>query len=97
MQYARAKELQAEYLLGEIFEIADDGTNDWMERQRQDGSVAVDHEHIQRSKLRVDTRKWAMSKMAPKKYGERVAMEHSGPDGGPIVPVLNVTIARDKS
>ena len=97
MQYARAKELQAEYLLGESVEIADDGTNDWMERQRQDGSVAVDHEHIQRSKLRVDTRKWAMSKMAPKKYGERVAMEHSGPDGGPIVPVLNVTIARDKS
>lgn len=37
-----------------------------------------------RDRLRVDTRKWLMSKMAPKKYGDKVQQEVSGPNGGPI-------------
>lgn len=73
-QYARAREMQADHYLDEIFEIADDGSNDWMERQVKGGAAvkAVDQEHIQRSRLRVDTRKWAMAKLAPKKYGEKL-------------------------
>lgn len=39
---------------------------------------------VQRAKLRVDTRKWLMSKMAPKKYGDRVSAEITGKDGGPV-------------
>jgi hypothetical protein len=35
-------------------------------------------------RLRVDVRKWYLSKIAPKRYGERLAHEVSGPDGGPI-------------
>lgn len=35
-------------------------------------------------KLRIDTRKWRAAKLAPKKYGDRVAAELSGPDGKPI-------------
>lgn len=66
-QYAHAKELMADRMADEIREISDDGSNDWMDRE---GMRAGDHEHIQRSKLRVDTRKWLMSKMMPKKYGE---------------------------
>ncbi|WP_210265292.1 hypothetical protein [Ensifer canadensis] len=38
----------------------------------------------QRARLKVDTRKWLMSKMAPKKFGERVSNEISGPNGGPV-------------
>lgn len=67
LQYAHARELQVEHMAQEIQEISDDGSNDWMDRE---GMRAGDHEHIQRSKLRVDTRKWLMSKMMPKKYGE---------------------------
>lgn len=72
-QYAQAKELQAEQMAEEILHIADDGTNDFVTRKNKDGSdyVAFDHEHVQRSKLRVDARKWLMSKMLPKKYGDR--------------------------
>lgn len=67
----------------EILEISDDGTNDWMKRKVGDEVIdVVDHEHIQRSKLRVDSRKWLMSKIAPKRYGEKVAV--TGADGGPI-------------
>ena len=78
-QYARAREMQAEAMLEEIIEIADDGRNDWMERRgSEDAGWVANGEHIQRSRLRVDARKWAMSKLAPKKYGDKVEVEHSG-------------------
>lgn len=81
-QYARARALQAEHLASEIIEIADDSSGDV--RQDADGNVVVDHEHIQRSKLRVDTRKWYASKLAPRVYGDRVMTEVTGADGGPV-------------
>ena len=81
-QYARAREAQADHFADEILEIADDGTNDWMTRGvGEDATTVPDHEHISRSKLRVDARKWLMSKMAPKKYGDRVETVHSGSIG----------------
>jgi transposase-like protein len=36
------------------------------------------------ARLRVDARKWAASKLAPRKYGDRIVQEHVGKDGGPI-------------
>lgn len=79
-QYVRAREAQADHFAEEILEISDDGTNDWMERQQPNGETVevVNHEHISRSKLRVDSRKWLMSKLAPKKYGDKLDLEHSG-------------------
>lgn len=72
-QYARAREAQADAMADEILDIADDGTNDYVERERPDGSKfdAVDSEHIQRSRLRVEARKWLASKLLPKKYGDK--------------------------
>jgi hypothetical protein len=81
-QYARARETQMETLFEEIFEIADDTSGDTF--VDSEGKERVDHENINRSRLRVDTRKWALSKLSPKRYGERVAAEISGPDGSPI-------------
>lgn len=86
-QYARSREAQADAIFDEILDIVDDGRNDWMERQGDDGEDAgwrVNGEHIQRAKLRVDARKWMAGKLQPKKYGERVTQEHVGADGGPI-------------
>lgn len=77
-QYARAREEQAEKYLDEIIEIADDGSNDTYETE--DGQRKTDWDVIGRSKLRVDARKWAMSKLAPKKYGEKQSIEHSVSD-----------------
>ena len=48
----------------------------------KDGKKTLDHEHVQRSRLRVDTRKWAAGKLAPKRYGDKV--QHTGDGGGPI-------------
>lgn len=85
-QYARARELQVEAMADEIREVADDGTNDWMTIQRGGESVEVENkEVVNRSRLRVDTLKWIMSKIAPRKYGDRTQHEVSGPEGGPLV------------
>lgn len=79
-QYARAKQESADYMAEELLEIADDGTNDYIEKERPDGSTyeALNSEHVQRSRLRVDTRKWLMSKMKPKKYGEKLDLTTDG-------------------
>lgn len=71
-QYARAKEESADALAEEIMDIADDGSNDWMEENHK-GDVAykVNGEHVQRSRLRVEARKWIASKLKPKKYGDK--------------------------
>lgn len=81
-QYARAREDQADTYADEITEIADDGKRDYV--VGSDG-VVVDHDHIARSRLRVDARKWIAAKLKPRKYGERLNTEHTGLDGGPII------------
>ena len=78
-QYARATECRTNALAEEILEIADDGRNDWV--KNQDGGEAYNGDHVQRSKLRVDARKWLMSKMEPKKYGDKITQELTGKDG----------------
>ena len=83
--YTHAREAQVDRWAEEIVEIADDGSNDFMERKIGDEIVEVpNHEHMNRSRLRVDTRKWLMSKLLPKKFGDKVTNEHTGGDGGPI-------------
>lgn len=84
IQYTRARELQAEHYLDEIIEISDDSVLD-TEIDDQTGAPRTNHDVIARARLRVDTRKWAMSKMAPKKYGDKIQNEHTGPNGGPII------------
>ena len=77
-QYARAKQLQIEALVDEILEIADETIHDYV--ANADGKLIIDHEHIQRAKLRIDTRKWLASKLVPKVYGERIQTENNVDD-----------------
>lgn len=86
-QYARSRDIGLLLKAEEIVDIADDGSNDWMERIAKDGTPLgwqVNGEAVARSRLRVDTRKWMLSKMLPKLYGEKTVHEHTGKDGGPI-------------
>lgn len=78
-QYTKAKEEGVEAWAEESIDIADNGTNDWMERNDKDNAgYYVNGEHIQRSRLRIETRKWFASKLKPKKYGDKQQIEHSG-------------------
>lgn len=80
-QYARAKQEMAEAIFWDLFDIADDVRHDvYIDKQ---GNRQVNHEAIARSKLRIDTRKWALARMAPKKYSERIAQEITYPLGNP--------------
>jgi hypothetical protein len=74
--YARAREEQADTYADDIVSIADDARNDT--QVDDDGNTIVDFDHIQRAKLRVDARKWVAAKLKPKKWGDKVAHEHSG-------------------
>lgn len=78
-QYARAREAQADFLAEEIIEIADDGSNDLMTITKGDVSYEVENKEVtNRSKLRVDARKWVASKLKPKKYGDKLDLSHAG-------------------
>lgn len=85
-QYTRAREVQADILADETLDIADDASNDWMKRAGKDGEPGwvFNGEAARRSQIRIDARKWYAGKLAPKKYGDRQQIEHSGPDGGPV-------------
>jgi hypothetical protein len=89
-QYTRAREMQADTLFDDLLEIADDGSNDWMKRNAEENPGWVANgEHIQRSRLRIDARKWMASKLRPKKYGEK--LELAGDPDNPVVPAASST------
>jgi hypothetical protein len=95
--YAKAREMLLEHWSEEITEIADDGSNDWVASvDPENPGYRLNGEHINRSRLRVDTRKWLLSKLAARKYGDRIATELSGPNGGPIetADVTDIEAAR---
>ena len=91
-RYARARENGYDVMAEQIIEIADDSRNDWMEKHHYagDDTKAFNGEHVQRSKLRVDSRKWLLSKMLPKRYGDRLEVTGSGAG---LQPILNVAIS----
>ena len=76
-RYTFALDVRADMIFDEVLEIADDSSKDWIEKE---GGQALDSEHVRRSVLRVDARKWALARMAPKKYGDKVQL--GGTDGG---------------
>jgi len=83
-QYARAREAQADFMLDEINDIADNVGSPLIIDNMPfmvDGKVVmlIDAAAVAHAKLQIDTRKWTMSKVAPKKYGEKV--QHEGEIG----------------
>lgn len=46
--------------------------------------IADEAEDAGLARVQVDARKWVACKLKPKVYGERLAAELSGPNGGPI-------------
>lgn len=82
-QYAHARDVGLDEMADEILDICDDGSNDWMEIETERGGVkqVLNHEHVQRSKLRAEKRQWYLSKLAPKKYSDRIVQDVTSSDG----------------
>lgn len=86
-QYEKAKEEQVETLADEMLEIADDARNDFVEKALKSGESIVvgDSEMVNRSRLRVDTRKWIAERMKPKKYGPKSDLNVGGQKDNPLI------------
>lgn len=84
-QYARAKAVGIDEFADETIEIADTPAPGVIETDKI--GVAGPYTEVQRRdaiehrRLQVDTRKWYVSKLAPKLYGDKLALEHSGEIG----------------
>ncbi len=83
-RYTQARELGFLSMADEIIEIADDGSNDWIERETEKGRkfVELNHEHVSRSNLRVSTRRWLLERVMQTQFGSSMAL--TGKNGGPI-------------
>jgi len=86
-QYARAMVARSDAMADEILEIADESANDW-QIDPETGKEYINHEVVQRSRLKIDTRKWLMGKMAPKKYGDKLDVTSAGEQIKPNVIYL---------
>ena len=75
-QYARATEVRAEVIFDDILSIADENTNDTS--INENGIEVVNNDVIQRSRLRIDARKWVLSKLNPKKFGDKTDITSGG-------------------
>lgn len=62
-RYARAKDIQADYLFDELKDISDGD------------DIIDDQVKIQRDRLKIDARKWILAKMAPKRYGDKIEID----------------------
>lgn len=94
-KYARARELQCEAWADRIYIEAT--TPKIGERTETDATGTVvkvtTGDTVERSRLAVDALKWTLSKIAPKKYGEKLHTEISGADGSPLVIQWHVSAA----
>lgn len=70
--YTRAREEQAHFMAEEIIDIADDVSKDNLTTEV--GEIE-NREWVNRSKIRIEARKWLASKLLPKKYGDKLDVE----------------------
>lgn len=56
--------------------------------------IADTEEDPARARVMIDARKWHLSKMAPKRYGEKLTTELSGPNGGPVPVSVTIELVR---
>lgn len=87
-RYARAREIQADLLVEEMIEIADDSSRDTKTIiDKQGNPIEVeDTEWTRRSQLRVDTRKFIAAKLRPKKYGDKLDVTQTIVHEQPLFP-----------
>jgi hypothetical protein len=85
--YAHAREDLIERMAQEVMELSD-------QEVPETGDGKKDWQAIQKHKLQVDTRKWLLSKLAPKKYGDK--LEVSGDPTNPLVTRIERVVVRSE-
>ena len=81
-RYARARRSGLDVIAEEIIDIADDSSGDVT--FDAEGNERQNSEFTNRSRLRVDARKWLLSKLRPDKYGDHLTL--AGDQANPLIP-----------
>lgn len=77
-EYAHARDVRADLYFEQLDDLSDMAL------------MADDPTKVQAIRLVVDTVKWKVGKMAPKRYGDKVIAEVTGKDGGPIAGTIQI-------
>lgn len=88
-EYVRAREACLEVWADEIIDISDEA--EIVANTPFTGGCAV-----QAKSVRIDSRKWILSKLLPKKYGDASKLELTGADGGPMEVIDPRTTEEDR-
>ena len=85
-RYNDARNMGLDTMAEELLRIADDADKDVfaVETSKGETNYVSNPNAIARARLRTDVRKWYLSKLAPRRYGDAVKLEHTGAGGGPI-------------
>jgi hypothetical protein len=96
-QYARARSLGYDMLAEDILRIADTPLKGVKTVNKATGVEITEADMIEHRRLQVDTRKWMLSKMLPKRYGDKVEATLQGPNGGPIETSSTITLTAEEA
>jgi hypothetical protein len=84
-RYKRARDIGCDIMADEMVDIADDRSSDWIVRTNKDGTLdaMLDPERVSKARLRFEARRWRLSKMLPRTYGDRLDLnaKHDSGDG----------------
>jgi hypothetical protein len=91
-RYARAREIQADLLADEIIRIAKTPRKAIRTATKEWGIEVTTGDAVDRSRLMVDAYKWKASKLAPKKYGDKVDVTSNGETVKQVFQINGVNI-----
>ena len=94
--YARAVLAKAQVWADEITDIADDSRNDWELVYDKEGNACYkfNSDHVKRQQLRIDTRKWYLSKVLPKQFGDATLLKLADAEGNKLPSMAPTLIVR---
>jgi hypothetical protein len=85
-RYARAKKAQLQVLADQIVDLSDNDRICEKVTIKADGTrEVVILDQVERTKLQIDSRKWLLAKLNPKKYGDRLEVQQTGDPLGDLI------------
>ena len=92
IHHSTAMQDRADSMFEDILKICDSTEDDII--INEDGNPIINHNVIQRDRLRIDARKWILAKMVPKKYGDKVDVTSGGKEISTAPTAINIGIVK---
>lgn len=82
-RYAHAREIQAQTFVDKMLDVAES------DPERNPLTGTIDPASVTHIRNRITTMQWLAMKLAPKKYGDKLDLNHGGQKDNPITAVLS--------